>query len=155
MKSRGIRREDALFALSIPGLGGNALPDCPEDRECCKSCHAYRNGKCGALRDVHFKNNTCPFYKDREQARQERIEGMARLEDEGRDDLINKYYKNYRNFSKILANELVGIAYEYDDDNYGDGDEDKRGPGRPRKNTAGMVAGNSQSAESAETEDLT
>lgn len=148
MKSRGIRREDALSALSIPGLGGDALPDCPEDRECCKSCHAYRDGKCGVLRDVYFKNNTCPFYKDREQARQERIECMAQLEDEGRDDLICKYYRNQRNFSKILANELVGIDYKFDDDDYRDGDEDKRGPGRPRKIKAAQVDQN------AETEDL-
>lgn len=95
------------------------LPDCPEDRACCKSCQAYRDGKCAALADVYFPDNICPFYKEREQAQKERIAAMEKLETDGRYDLIDKYYKNHSRFDKILANEMVGIPYEFDDDNYG------------------------------------
>lgn len=119
MKSRGIRREkaeEAAKAAFSEADESDILPDCPADRVCCTSCHAYRDGKCAALADVHFADNICPFYKERELARQQRIAGMEKLEVAGRDDLIRKYYRNRNRYNKILAGEMVGIGYGFDDD---------------------------------------
>ncbi len=120
MKSKGRKREQPEERR--PDGEKNTkeifLPKCPRERECCVSCQAYREGKCAALADVTFRNNLCPFYKEREAARAERIAAMEKLEDTGREDLILKYYLRMSRFERILGNEMVGISYNFDDEGF-------------------------------------
>ncbi|MCD7825521.1 MAG: hypothetical protein LUH14_06140 [Clostridiaceae bacterium] len=123
MKSRGVSRQRAETLVSLVSVeteqGVDVLPYCPENRGCCAGCHGYREGRCAVLEDVSFEDNICPFYKGLEHARKERIAAMEKLEDSGRIDLINRYYRNRTRFEKILADEMIGISYAFDDDMYG------------------------------------
>lgn len=39
----------------------------PKDITCKrKDCFAYHKGMCTVLRDTHFKNKACPFFKPKE-----------------------------------------------------------------------------------------
>lgn len=41
------------------------LSVCPMCRPQKTDCFAYSDGRCKALEDTHFKNNVCPFYKNK------------------------------------------------------------------------------------------
>lgn len=64
-------------------------PLIPCDRH--PDCFACKDGLCVALSDNSFGERDCPFYKTREQNRQEMKECLCRLVMKGRYDLIRKY----------------------------------------------------------------
>jgi len=53
------------------------MPICTYGHEDCAAC---RSGHCVALKSVHFKRDTCPFYKSKEQNAAERLAAEQRLE---------------------------------------------------------------------------
>ena len=57
-----------------------------------RNCAAYDLGLCRALSDINYEKNCCPFYRPR--AKQERAADAAleHLVQQGRTDLIKKYY---------------------------------------------------------------
>ena len=65
------------------------LPECPEH----KDCFACLDGKCTALNTGGGKN--CVFYKPAEKALSECRDAFRKLKEQGRYDIIGKYFKIY------------------------------------------------------------
>ena len=56
------------------------------------NCAGHREGKCMILKNNHFGDKVCPFYKTAEQNEKEKKAVMARLIALDRQDLIDTYY---------------------------------------------------------------
>ena len=54
-------------------------------------CFAYDSGTCRVLSNTNFEKGKCPFYKTREQTKEERARTMKRITSLGMSDLFEKY----------------------------------------------------------------
>ena len=65
------------------------LESCVMERKDCSACKA---GMCLALANINYEANCCPFYKPEEEQNAAADAALEHLVQQGRTDLIKKYY---------------------------------------------------------------
>lgn len=79
------RKTEAACEKTVKAERG-IFPVCDEG-----NCHAWQFGRCNALWNNDFGGRRCPFYKPVEVCRREQKDGLTKLIENGRMDLVEKY----------------------------------------------------------------